>query len=196
MNGDGHSLIVTDVTIDEDINNMVSMVPVLDGVVLDSGVGFTLPITFCSKEKFRQVFEVNFFGHSEIVRLLYKKKKIVNDGSIVFISSIGSELHAPANSIYDAAKSAMNSFMESCALEFSSRKVRVNAVLPGMTHTKLTAPTGALTEEDLKKDEEKYPLRRYAEPLDIARPVVFLLSDAASWITGTRLKVDGGISLT
>ena len=84
--------------------------------------------------------------------------------------------------------------MRSCAKELADKLIRANSICPGMVETKLIRG-GAISEEDLKKDMEKYPLKRYAQPEEIAYAAIYLLSDAASWITGTSLIIDGGILL-
>ena len=81
--------------------------------------------------------------------------------------------------------------MRTCALELSSRGIRANAILPGMVDTKLING-GTYTNEDRQNDLALYPLGRYGTPLDVARSMVYLLSDASSWITGIELIVDGG----
>ena len=98
------------------------------------------------------------------------------------------------NSIYGASKAALNSIMKFCAKEFASRKVRVNSICPGMVDTPMVH-RGTISEEQLKEDMERYPLKRYGLPEDVAYSAVYLLSDASSWITGIDLIVDGGISI-
>jgi NAD(P)-dependent dehydrogenase (short-subunit alcohol dehydrogenase family) len=92
-------------------------------------------------------------------------------------------------------KAAINSFMKYAAIEFAPRGIRVNDVCPGMIETPLTAPTGDLTEEDYKKDAEHYLLKRYGQPEEVVHTVAFLLSDAASFIDGSSIVVDGGYSI-
>ena len=84
--------------------------------------------------------------------------------------------------------------MRTCAVELASKNIRSNAILPGMVETKLIAP-GTLTTEDLDKDKQRYPLGRYGKPEEIAYAMVYLLSDATRWITGTELIIDGGFHL-
>ncbi len=72
-------------------------------------------------------------------------------------------------------------------------KIRVNGICPGMVNTPFIQG-GTLTEEQFQKDMATYPLRRYGEPEDIAHGAAYLLSDASSWITGTSLVIDGGIT--
>ena len=81
--------------------------------------------------------------------------------------------------------------MKYAALELSTKGIRCNAVNPGMVNTPLVESS----QEEIEKDLQNYPLKRYGEPTDIAWAVIYLLSDAASWVTGTELKIDGGRTL-
>ena len=98
------------------------------------------------------------------------------------------------NSIYGASKAALQAIVRYSALELSPQKIRVNGINPGMVNTPLIR-AGKITEEQLRIDMEKYPLKRYGEPEDIAHAAVFLLSEASSWMTGQSLIIDGGISI-
>ena len=84
--------------------------------------------------------------------------------------------------------------MRTTALELGSKGIRCNSVNPGMVETNLIR-SGQLSEEQLEKDKKNYPLGRYGQPSDIAYAIVYLLSDASSWMTGTALKIDGGMTL-
>lgn len=194
LNGDGHKLITADVTSNSDLKSLVSNMPVVQGIVLCAGKGLTLPIPFCTREQYDTLFNVNFFALTELIRLIYKKKKIAAGGSIVLLSSIGGvTVHSVGASIYGTSKAALNSFMQYCALEFASRKIRVNSINPGMVKTKFIE-RGTISEENFAKDMEKYPLKRYGEVTDIAHGAIYLLSDASSWVTGHSLVIDGGFS--
>jgi NAD(P)-dependent dehydrogenase (short-subunit alcohol dehydrogenase family) len=92
-------------------------------------------------------------------------------------------------------KAALSAYSRTVALELAPKGIRCNVVTPGMVNTPLIAPTGDLTEEQLKVDEQRYPLGRYGNPQDIAWAIVYLLSDASCWMTGSTVKIDGGISL-
>ncbi len=84
--------------------------------------------------------------------------------------------------------------MKFFALELAPKKIRCNSVLPGMVNTSLIKG-GALSEEQHKADMETYPLKRYGEPQDIAYGIIYLLSDAAAWVTGHSLVIDGGVTI-
>lgn len=192
MEGENHKIVVCDQTIEEQIEGLVKEIVKIDGLFLCSGIGKTLPFQFCSKDKFNEVYDVNFFAPIELLRLLVKKKKLADKASVVFVSSVaGSGSFNIGNSVYGSSKAALNSMMKFCAVELAKKQIRVNCICPGMIDTPLIH-NGSISEEQLQKDMDTYPLKRYGTPNDIANGAIFLLSDASSWITGHTLVIDGG----
>ncbi len=190
-----HEALSVELTDTEFLERMVSELPMLDGLVLCAGKGLTLPVQFCDREHFDEIFNLNFFSTVELIRLIYKKKKISKGSSIVAIASMGGTyVFSGGNSIYGASKAALDSFVKFCAKEFAVRNIRVNSICPAMVDTPLIH-RGTVTEDQLAADAKRYPLKRYGQPEDIANTAIFLLSDASSWITGTSLIVDGGLSI-
>lgn len=195
LDGEGHQIILAEMTNQEDVDRLVGEVPTLQGLVLCAGKGMTSPFLFSTREKYDEVFNVNFFAPVELLRLLVKKKKLEKESAVVFVSSIGGVgSFQLGNGIYGASKSALNSTMKFCAKELAAKKIRVNSVNPGMVNTKLIQ-SGSISEEQHKLDMEKYPLKRYGEPEDIAYGIIYLLSNASSWITGHSLVIDGGYTI-
>ena len=191
----GHMQMLADVTNQEDLERLIGAIPALDGAVLSAGNSITLPLQFGSREKFDDMFNVNFFAPVELLRLLYKKKRLNKGASVVMIASIGgTHSFMPGNGVYGASKAALNSVMKYAAREYASRKVRVNSICPGMVDTPLIH-RGTITEDQLAEDAKNYPLGRYGLPEDIANGAIYLLSDASSWLTGHDLVIDGGFSI-
>ncbi len=195
LEGEGHQQILAELTSEEDLKRLVGEVDSLDGLVLCAGKALMLPFPFCTREKHDEVFNINFFSPVELLRLLTKKKKLNKDASVVFVSSIGgNSCFAVGSSVYGASKAALSTAMKFYAKELAPKKIRVNTVNPGMVWTKLSAKR-QLTEEQVQTNIQLYPLKRYGEPEEIAHGVAYLLSDAASWITGHELVIDGGRSI-
>ena len=197
LEGDGHMQILAELTSDEDVKRLVDGCPELNGAVLCAGRGLTLPFQFCTREKFDSVFSTNFFAPAELLRSLVKRKRIAKAGSIVLVASIGGTSGGKitlGNSIYGMSKAAVVSMMRFAAKEFAPKKIRVNTVNPGMVETRMIN-TGTFTEEQYKVDIAKYPLARYGKPNDIAHGIIYLLSDASSWVTGHSLVIDGGVTI-
>jgi NAD(P)-dependent dehydrogenase (short-subunit alcohol dehydrogenase family) len=190
-----NAMIAADLTNNDDVERLVANLPPLDGAVLCAGNSTTLPLQFGTREKFDDMFNVNFFAPVELLRLMYKKKILQKGASVVLIASIGgTHSFMPGNGVYGASKAALNSLMKYAAREYASRKVRVNSICPGMVDTPLIH-RGTITEEQLAEDAKRYPLGRYGRPDDIANGAVYLLSDASSWLTGHDLVIDGGFSI-
>ncbi len=188
-----HCQFAGDLTLQEDLERLVEDVPVLDGLVNNAGISYTKPIGFLKHDEIRKVYEANLYAPMLLTNSLLKKKKIAKGASVVFMSSTAAFGCSNANSTYGTSKAALSDFMHYCNKEITPvRHVRFNAIHPGMVRTELVANL-TFTEEELQKDMARYPLGRYGEPDDIANAVVFLLSDASSWISGVSLIVDGGL---
>ena len=194
MTGEGHMAIMADITNEEDIKRIAEESPCLDGLVNNAGISIVKPIAFFSDKDLNKVFETNTFAPMLLTKWLLKKKKIVNGASLVFTASVASFLSSLGNGIYGTSKAALTSYVKYCARELASKKIRANSVHPGMVETKLIHG-GSISEDDLKKDLENYPLGRYGKPEDIAWAIIYLLSDASAWVTGHELVIDGGVTL-
>lgn len=194
LDGVGHSSFVGDLNDKAVVENLLNTVAPVDGAVLAAGRGQTMPFLYSNKELFLDVFNNNFFSHAELLRLLAKKKKLNANCSVVIIVSIGgTKTFSPGNTVYGTAKAALDSLIHFAAIELSNKKIRVNGISPGMTETPLIHDE-VLTREQLEADMACYPLKRYGRPEDIAKGAIYLLSDAANWVTGHTLVIDGGIS--
>lgn len=193
--GEGHKMILADLTSQEDIEILVNQVDCINGLVLCAGRVTTSPFMYNTREKYDDIFNVNFFAPIELLRLLLKKKRIKKESSVVFVSSIGGVLgYSFGNSIYGATKASIHSTMKFCAKELAPKGIRVNSVNPAMVKTPMIGG-GAISDEQYKADMERYPLKRYGEPQDIAYGIIYLLSDASAWVTGHSLVIDGGITI-
>lgn len=191
LEGEGHLQIAADLNSEDEIAKLVEQCPVLNGLVNNAGRGKSKPVNFIGLQDLQDVYQTNLFGVALLTKMLLKKKKIAKEGSIVFTSSISAYMTAAGLSIYASSKAAVAAYMRTCAIELGPKGIRANAILPGMVETKLIN-SGTYTDEDKQNDLALYPLGRYGRPEDIARAMVFLLSDASAWMTGAELVVDGG----
>ena len=189
-------MIISDLSSIEGVENVVNECPNVDGVVSNAGRTMNnIPIRFLKEQEMEEMFKMNTLSHVILTKNLFKKKKINKNGSYVFTASIGGNTaFATGCSVYGMTKSAINSFMKYAAIELATRGIRCNSVCPGMIDTPFIY-VDTLTEEDIKKDEENYLLNRYGKPEEVAHTIAFLLSDASSYITGTSIIVDGGVSI-
>ena len=195
MEGEQNKLIVADLSIDEDIENLANELPALDGVVHCAGFTIPKPFNFLSKDDVDAVMKVNFSTPVFLTQKLLKSKKINKKASIVFISSIsGVYVSSVAGSLYSASKGAVNGIVKGMAIELAAKQIRVNSVNPGMIETNIFS-VGIISEEQLNEDKKKYPLKRYGKPEEVAYAVIYLLSEASSWTTGSNILIDGGYTL-
>ena len=164
----------------------------LDIVVNSAGIYEFLPIEQVTETHFHRQFDLNVLG------LLLAAKEAVKHfgpegGSIVNISSVASTAAPPNASVYSATKAAVDAVTRSLAKELGPRKIRVNAINPGMVETE-GLKTAGLEKSDFRKQlEAQTPLGRIGQPQDIAPAAVFLASSDSAWITGETLHVSGGL---
>lgn len=186
-----HKILSADLTSKESIIAMMTHLPTLDGVVHCAGIGQRVLCKVATEYDVDVVMDTNFKGPVLLQTELIKSKKIVKGASIVFIASISSWSPSIGNAFYSASKGAIVSYANCLALELAPRKVRVNCISPAMVWTDLVLQEG-VEEEQLKEDEQKYPLKRYGTPEDIANLAIYMLSDASSWMTGSNVNITGG----
>jgi len=195
LEGEGHIQIVADLQNDDGIKTIIESMPALDGIVHCAGISKPMPFQFSGKEVFNEVMGINFNSPAMLSQQLLKNKKIKRGASIVFISSVsGVFCTSLGGSVYSASKGAINGLVKGMALDLAPKMIRVNSVNPGMIDTSIFEE-GAITREQLKEDINHYPLKRYGKPEEIAFLVVYLLSDASLWMTGSSLLIDGGYTL-
>jgi len=190
--GESHRKIMADLSDSTGLDLLLTDLPCLDGVVHCAGILKRLPLKFIKEEKLEELMQINFFAPALLSQQLYKRKLLKDEASVVFISSVAASFASLGNIMYMASKGAINSYMKGIAFELASSGIRANAIEPGMIKTNLTV---ALSDDDLKKEISNYPLGRYGTPEEIAYAAIYLLSDATKWMTGSTLKIDGGITL-
>lgn len=174
---------------------VIGLLPKLDGVFSNAGIVKSLMAKFSGKEDMEKIFEVNTFSHINLVQQLIAQKKLNKGASIVFTSSMsGVYAGLVGGSLYGATKAAIAGYCKALAIELAPRGIRVNTIHPGMIETPLTVGT-ALSQDVLDEDAKNYPLGRYGKPEEVAYAVVYLLSDATVWMTGSQLLLDGGYSV-
>lgn len=184
-----------DLTNLDSLIEMVATLPKLDGVASNAGIVLSLLAKFSESKDMERIFKINTFSHINLVQQLISQKKLNKGASIVFTSSMsGVYCGLAGGSLYGATKSAILGYTKALAIELAPRGIRVNTIHPGMIETPLTAGT-ALSKELLEEDARNYPLGRYGKPEEIAYSIVYLLSDATVWMTGTQLLIDGGYSV-
>lgn len=172
------------------VSNAVKELGSVDVLVNNAGITKDNLAVRMSEEDWRAVIDVNltgtFFMSKAALKVMFKKRT----GNIVNISSVVGEMGNAGQANYVASKAGIIGLTKTLAKEFGSRNIRVNAVAPGFVRT---AMTDALPQDVKEKALENVPLKRFAETQDIAKAVLFLASEDASYITGHILSVNGGL---
>jgi NAD(P)-dependent dehydrogenase (short-subunit alcohol dehydrogenase family) len=168
----------------------------IDILFINAGVVEQSSIADATEKVFDTIFGINFKG---AYFTLSKFIPLLNDGgSVVFLSSNTASMDFPNSSIYSSSKAALNSIMRIAAVELAPRQIRVNSVSPGPTATEIMNKKG-LNEEQLAGLNEwmisRIPLKKIGKSEDVAKMVAFFCGDAATFITGAEIIMDGGMSL-
>ena len=194
----GAKLVITgrnEVRLQETLKALEGEVPALYGLVNNAGVTETLPTQFIKREKLEKVLEINTIAPILLTQKLLKNKKITTGGSIVFTCSIsGTHIGVYGNVLYSTSKGAINAFVKNAALDLSQKRIRVNEVCPGMIDTRILDGS-SITPDFLTAEMARYPFKRFGKPEEVAYGIIYLLSDASSFVTGTGIVIDGGFTL-
>lgn len=194
--GDSHITIPADITSQEEIDKLVSECPALDGIVHCAGIGDRTLLKMVREKDLERVMKANFNAPVLLQRSLLKKKKVQSGSSIVFIASRAPFAPAAGNGIYAASKGAMIAYAKVLGLELANQRIRVNCVCPAMVWTELVQRDAEINGVDYSEVEQKYPLKRFGKPEDVANLVIYLLSDASEWMTGSCIDITGGGEFT
>jgi NAD(P)-dependent dehydrogenase (short-subunit alcohol dehydrogenase family) len=193
--GEG-KIIAADLTNEEEIKFLASEVESIDGWIHCTGKVLPVPVKFIQEKHLEDILNVNFKSAVKLGAGLLMNKKIKEGASIIFISSV-SVLHSYfGGAPYISSKAALEAYAHSLALELASKKIRVNILQPALVKTAIYESTleSAMSAEEIKNHEKKYPLG-IGLPEDVANACAFFMSDASKWITGSTLKMDGGLTL-
>ena len=195
LEGSGHQMIVADIANDDQLDYLVDQIPAINGLVNNAGITETCPTQFIKRDKLNRVMEVNTIAPILLTQRILKKKKLGKGGSIVFTCSIsGTCVCVGGNVLYSASKGAIHGFMKNAALDLAHKGIRVNDVCPGMIDTHIL-DAGTISEEQLEIEAQRYPMKRFGKPEEVAYGIIYLLSDASSFVTGSSIVIDGGFTL-
>ncbi|WP_269526919.1 SDR family NAD(P)-dependent oxidoreductase [Coraliomargarita parva] len=177
------------------IAELAKQVRPLDGVVYAAGLAPVKPLKYLKDDELRLCFQLNAEAPLQVTRELLRQKKLNEGASIVWISSVAAGGGTKGYAAYAGSKAALEASMRCLALELAGRRIRVNAVAPGMVRGEMAdASADAISSEVLEQHFAGYPLGE-GRPVDVANAVVFLLSEKATWMTGVTMPVDGGYGL-
>lgn len=183
--------VALDVTDEAGVEAAIGAVPSLDVLVCTPAINVRKPLLQLTADEFDRVMTLNMRGSFLVMRAAGRRMAEAGGGSIVFFSSIRSQVVEPGQGVYAATKAGTLQMIRALAAELGPMGVRANAVAPGVVETPLTAPIKA-NEAWYRAYAEKSALGRWAQPSEMVGPVIYLASRASSFVTGTLLVVDGG----
>ncbi len=185
-----------DVTSWEDVDTAFAKIEAEQGpvevVVANAGITDDNLMALMSEESFTRVLDANLTGSFRVAKRAVKGMMKMRKGRVVFISSVVGLAGSGGQVNYAASKAGMVGMARSMARELGSRNITANVVAPGFVNTDMTAVLSEKLQDTIKQN---IPLKRQAEPEEIAAVVRFLASDAASYITGAVIPVDGGLGM-
>lgn len=165
----------------------------VDGVIHAAGISTTLPFRNSSPDKMNEFFQVNVVAALHLTQLLIKPGYVSPNGaSIIFLTSVMSQVGESAKVLYSMTKGALLAASRSMAIELAPKKIRVNCIAPGVVDTPMSQKAYYSQNEELKEKIKKLHPLGLGSPDDVANACIYLLSDAGRWVTGTQLMVDGG----
>lgn len=185
--GDGHVQVTADLTQAEDRDRLVQAAGSLNGVVHCAGLQKHCPVRQLSETLMTEMYQVNFLAPVMLTQRLLQANAIAQQGSIVFMLSTAAHIGTRGLGPYSAMKSGLLGIIKCLALEQAKRRIRVNGISPSAIATPMWEAHQGLLEEQ----KARHPLG-LGTPDDVANGVVYMLSDASRWVTGTSLVMDGG----
>jgi len=197
LTGTGHETLALDLQNLEAIASEVARIAQdlgrLYGLCHAAGMVETGPLAAMTPETVRKMMTVNVLSGLELARAVARRNVMDPEGgSLLFVSSVYGIVGAAGQSAYSASKGAVTAAVRSLSIELARRRIRVNAISPGLVMTPMTETAlAALSREQVAAIEQRHPLG-LGTPADVARAAVFLLAPATRWITGIDLVVDGG----
>ena len=175
------------------ISDAVSQKGTINGMINSAGISTTLPLRMIKPDKMEEFFQINVKAAINLARLVCKPANVSPDGaSLVFITSVMATVGESGKSLYAMTKGAILAATKSLAIELAPKNIRVNCISPGVVETPMSAASPySKNPEALDHIRSLHPLG-LGKPNDVAAACVYLLSDAARWVTGSNLMVDGG----
>jgi NAD(P)-dependent dehydrogenase (short-subunit alcohol dehydrogenase family) len=188
----GHIAIPADLSNTGDLANLADQLPELDGIVYSAGITGHLPAKFIRDEDITTFFNTNYRAPVLMTGMILKKKKLKSKASLIFLSSISTKFPFYGGALYGSSKAAIEAYSKVLAIELASKGIRSNCISPSFVRTPMVEGAAeTISNEVLEKFEKMMPLG-FGEPQDVAYAILYLLSDASKWVTGSNMVLGGG----
>ncbi len=184
--------IVADLTVAAEMDALIEKLPALNGIVHSAGIVGPLPVKFITQSDIDRMFSINYMVPVNLTGKLLRAKKISENSSILFLSTIATKNPYFGGALYSSSKAALEAYSKTLALEMVNRGIRSNCLQAGLVDTPMiVSPSeGNMQQEALERYLKRYPLG-IGKPEDMASAILFFMSDASRWITGTSLILGG-----
>ncbi len=179
-------------TVDEAFTTIEAELGPVEVLVANAGITDDTLLMRMSEDQFTRVLDTNLAGAFRVAKRAVPKMVRARFGRLIFVSSVVGLLGSAGQANYAASKAGLVGFARSLTREIGSRSITSNVIAPGFVETDMTA---ALPEARQKEILSSIPLRRYAQPAEVAGVATWLASDAAAYISGAVLPVDGGLGM-
>ena len=192
LQGDGHIHFAADLLDFDSFGALAEKLPMLNGIVHSAGVTGHLPAKFIGANDISEVMRVNYMAPVLLTAALLRKKKVAANASIVFLSSITTKYPYYGGALYGSSKAAIEAYSRVLSIELAVKGIRSNCVSPSFVRTPMVDDAGkTISNEVLEKFEKMMPLG-FGEPSDVSNAILYLLSDASKWVTGSNMVLGGG----
>jgi NAD(P)-dependent dehydrogenase (short-subunit alcohol dehydrogenase family) len=196
LSGEGHGLVPCEFVDADQVAEAVKGVSAtygpLSGVFHSAGAYMAMPARMTKQRHLNAMFNASVWGAYGIGRAAGQKNVMVDGASLIFMSSVAGQRGHPGTTAYAGAKATILGIVPVLAVELAARRIRVNSIIAATIETEMHLNTIANLPDELVQDGLSRHLLGFGKPRDIANAVLFLLSDASVWITGSEVTVDGG----
>lgn len=165
----------------------------VQGVAHVAGISRLMPVRMFTEKHMRELQAINVEAPMLLTQALLKRTLVADGGSILFMASIAAHIGVPGVAMYSGTKAALVAIMRSLSMEVSKRSIRANCLSPALVRSPLFDATAKML-SSMETEENNYPLG-FGKPQDVANAAIYFLSDASSWVTGTTLVMDGGLTV-
>lgn len=183
---------VADLTVEAEMDALISKLPKLDGIVHCAGIVGPLPAKFILQEHIDKMFSINYNVPVNLTGKLLRAKKVADRASILFMSTIATRNPYFGGALYSSSKAALEAYARTLALEHVAKGIRANCLMAGLVDTPMIVSPSEdkMQAEALDRYLKRYPMG-IGDPKDVAATIIFFLSDASKWISGTSLVLGG-----